>query len=508
MKLNRKIYLLLLLFLLLAMVGHPQLETSAQSLFVNISDEEFDPGEWSVTVEATGEASHTVHQEIAGGNPGAFRSMLHALPPVPPGELAEIAVTHLYLADSYNPYIQGAIDYIIYQEDNILLNLPWPEAFSTTQVVVEQDGHLFRTNTTDLRFIANTTWETSQLFFLDAEDFFAADGSGDHPDFSSAGGVIRFGYTRHNSRTNTLPAVDPNTDLVIEHGIDNWQVQIRSEGLGPGNSPPVANNDLAIVRVGESVSIPVLANDSDPDGDELIVSSVDDPSDGINFHYYSGIFYQNDGSDYDPTDEFMYTVEEDLFSAAGKTDTANVLILIDCGCTTKCLSLKESVSHRPPFYTFLGMLASWIFPSFDLFQGDEIDLALVYRVRDEVMKPTPDGWRYVDMYYNTTPEILKILLVDNPDLGDDAVATVELWQDNLRNLVDGDGSAKITQAQVDAIDSFLTALSAAASPELQQIIADERARLGSLDDYVGLSVEDAKRKAIGEPVIYMPMLTR
>ena len=130
----------------------------------------------------------------------------------------------------------------------------------------------------------------------------------------------------------------------------------------------------------------------------------------------------------------------------------------------------------------------------------------MFRVRDEVMKPTPHGRRYVDMYYNTTPEILKVLLVDSDPLRTEAVTTVELWQDNLRNLLDGDGMAIITQAQVDAIKSFLTNLSAAASPELQQLIADELARLGPLDDYVGMTVKEAKSKAIGDPTIYLPIV--
>jgi hypothetical protein len=137
-----------------------------------------------------------------------------------------------------------------------------------------------------------------------------------------------------------------------------------------------------------------------------------------------------------------------------------------------------------------------------------LDLALIYRLRDKVMKPTTDGSRYVKMYYNTTPEIAKILILDQPSLGDEAVAVVELWQDNLYSLVDGDGSAVVTQAQVDAIKTFLANLSAAGSAELQQLIADELAHLGPLDDYVGLTVKEAKSKAIGDPAVYLPVVMK
>ena len=135
-----------------------------------------------------------------------------------------------------------------------------------------------------------------------------------------------------------------------------------------------------------------------------------------------------------------------------------------------------------------------------------IDLSLMYRLRDQVMKPTLNGNRYVDMYYNTNPEILKILLIDSPALRDEAVAGAELWMDNLRSLVDEDGSAIVTQEQVDAIESFLNNLSAMASPELQQIIDDERTRLGPPEDYVGLTVKEAKSKAIGAQVTYLPLV--
>ncbi|MCC7261084.1 MAG: tandem-95 repeat protein [Candidatus Latescibacteria bacterium] len=48
----------------------------------------------------------------------------------------------------------------------------------------------------------------------------------------------------------------------------------------PVNDPPVANNDAAIVARGQSVTIEVKANDSDVDGDALVVSSVSTPAKG------------------------------------------------------------------------------------------------------------------------------------------------------------------------------------------------------------------------------------
>jgi hypothetical protein len=88
----------------------------------------------------------------------------------------------------------------------------------------------------------------------------------------------------------------------------------------------------------------------------------------------------------------------------------------------------------------------------------------------------------------------------------EAVATVELWQDNLRSLADGDGSAVITQAQVDAVNNFLNHLSTVSSPGLQGRIADELQRLGPLGGYVGLTMKEARRQALGDPTLYLPLI--
>jgi hypothetical protein len=139
--------------------------------------------------------------------------------------------------------------------------------------------------------------------------------------------------------------------------------------------------------------------------------------------------------------------------------------------------------------------------------GDAIDLDLMYAVRDRVLKPTPHGQRYVDMYYASNPEILVTVLL-NADLRAEAVAVVEQWQPNLSSLVEGDGSALITQAQVDAVEAFLLNLSAVSSPALQTLISAEMQRLGALDDYVGLTMKAARTQAIGDPTLFLPLVGR
>jgi hypothetical protein len=327
---------------------------------------------------------------------------------------------------------------------------------------------------------------------LEATDFYQFGNAveGFHPDFTAQGSPITFGYARYRDRyENDPPDVPVNQDLVYEHGIDNWTVTINRAS---GNSPPVAVDDYLVAETDGSPAVTdrfhLFENDYDPDGDPLVLESFTQPSYGF-IENPSGdlIVYTRTGGGGEP-DSFSYTLSNEAAkSIATPTTGASAWFLPDCGCVIGCLD--------PPRARAAG-------------KASTLDLSLIYRLRDQVMKPAPDGNRYVKMYYDTTPEIARILILDRTDLGDEAVAVVELWQGNLSNLVDGDGSAVITQPQVDAIKTFLANLSAAGSSGLQQLISEELVRLGPLDDYVGLTVKEAKRQAIGDAVIYLPLIIK
>jgi hypothetical protein len=450
---------------------------------VIISDDTFSPAVWTVTEEVIGSGSATVNQQLSGGNPGAFRFMSHRLPPVSGSGGNTIFVTHVYLGAHYNPYLQGEIRAIDYIEDGIILSFPFAEAFSTTQPALVQDGRLYR-SPQFIRFIAQNSshdWETRELRQLTAADFIRVGGSeNEHPDFSANGGPIQFGFTRLNSRTSTLPPVPGDQDMVIDQGVDNWRVTIYRDNT---HRPPQAEDDLYILDGSEGRPhdiLDVMGNDSDPNFDRLKLIAVTEPTYGSARILISSVDYEAGlGSWFDT---FNYTISDGAL-----TDSARVEVYIDCACTLACLSVTA------------GSLSAQA--------SDNIDLPLIYRVRDQVLKPTLDGRRYIDMYYTTNPEILVTIMTNEP-LRAEAVATVELWQDNLRSLLDGDGRAVITQAQVDAIKSFLNNLSAVSSSELQQLIAGELDRLGPLDDYVGLSVKEAKSQAIGDPTLYLPLIMK
>ncbi len=142
-----------------------------------------------------------------------------------------------------------------------------------------------------------------------------------------------------------------------------------------------------------------------------------------------------------------------------------------------------------------------------------LDVPTYYRLRDEIMDTTASGQHYIDLYYTHDAELQTLILEDNA-LFDQGLGVFELWQPHLQALVDGQGdSAVITTEQVAAASGFLFNLSQVASPELQQIIDAELARLGPLSSYVGLTMDEASLIVLGytapnQTKIYLPLVIK
>lgn len=91
----------------------------------------------------------------------------------------------------------------------------------------------------------------------------------------------------------------------------------------PANTPPVATDDNATVTSGATILIPILDNDSDPDGDGLALQSVSAPTHGTATINGSSISYTAPASYVGP-DSFTYTVAD----GNGGTDTGTVRLTV------------------------------------------------------------------------------------------------------------------------------------------------------------------------------------
>jgi MYXO-CTERM domain-containing protein len=144
-----------------------------------------------------------------------------------------------------------------------------------------------------------------------------------------------------NPSDGTITSIDNATGEVTYEpdpgyaGSDSFQYDV-SDGTytsDPGtvditvnavNDPPQASDDSATTDEDQSVTVDVLANDSDPEGTTLTVDSVTQPSNGSVTNNGSDVTYTPD-TDYNGSDSFTYTVSD----ADGGTDTASVAITVN-----------------------------------------------------------------------------------------------------------------------------------------------------------------------------------
>lgn len=186
-------------------------------------DIDFQAAGWAVTAiaePAQGGPTHSEERLPAGGNPGAYRSMVHAMTAGP----SVLRVFHASLAASYDPAAQGAINVIDYREDCIRQGTGTSTSNVQITPLLEQGGRRYVTRGTPLCVLQPWTSITG-FVSLGAADFVQVDGpacqaGASCPDFAATAGPLRFGFTRRVE----LPA--GQTAGTVVHGIDNWKVTV------------------------------------------------------------------------------------------------------------------------------------------------------------------------------------------------------------------------------------------------------------------------------------------
>ena len=431
-----------------------------RGMFV-VSDSLYNLNDWDIALLLDSMSpgnSFTYQQETIGGNPGSFLKMSYVL--YGSSNYSFVHVSHRYKGSYYVPTIQGAISSITYSED--IKRFSISTSFVWTKPLVFQGGNIF--TATDL-LTYETGWQRKTRNMVSTGFYNVSNQAPFHPDFSATGDTIWFGFSRGMGWYEP----PPNGTLTYTHGSDNFSVSIYTAG---GNNPPVAVDDVFIYESGETPPHDTrcypLMNDYDPDRDRIRIDSV------FNAFGHTRIYYSATWVDYTFAGDhgwggFQYRITDGISYSFASAD-----ILYDCVCILQCLSgsnniqLSESIEN----------------------QQDTVDLELIRRFRDEVMEPSPHGARYVDMYYETTPEILFLMVITEPELATQAVTMVELLQPAIRNLLDGDGTEPITQTHITAIQNFFTNLSAAGTTSLQELIAEEMQRLGPLENYIGMPISE------------------
>jgi len=128
--------------------------------------------------------------------------------------------------------------------------------------------------------------------------------------------------------------------------------------------------------------------------------------------------------------------------------------------------------------------------SLHMLKNSTVDLTLFHRVENEILAKTPEGQRFINLYYMYSPEVIQLAEAD-PSIKTQTQELIDLWTSNLQALVDGNGDQTvITAEQINAAKDFANHLSANASPELKQAIADTLTR-HPLDPLVNKTMNQA-----------------
>ena len=145
--------------------------------------------------------------------------------------------------------------------------------------------------------------------------------------------VETFTHPQHGTVLNARTGISYIPDPGFQ-GIDSFVYSV-SDGNGGNdtatvtvavagaNNPPLAQDDNGVTDEGVRVTVPVLINDGDPDGDDIVIESVTDPEHGIVVNDKTSLTYiPNPG--FSGVDAFEYTISD----GNGGTATATVFVAI------------------------------------------------------------------------------------------------------------------------------------------------------------------------------------
>jgi immune inhibitor A len=120
------------------------------------------------------------------------------------------------------------------------------------------------------------------------------------------------------------------------------------------NRPPTAMADSATTQEDEAVTVYVVANDSDPDGDALTVTGVTQPANGSAVANAGGTVTYTPASGFVGTDTFTYTVSD----GRGGTSTASVTIAVTEAPNRPPLAVDDAASVKRDKQVTIGVLAN------------------------------------------------------------------------------------------------------------------------------------------------------
>lgn len=183
---------------------------------VQFSDSTFNRADWQTEIVKSGNGGTvTVNQSNAMGSDNSFLQITNTVYQKTRGVNSDVLGLHWKAGAIYNPQAKGVIEVIHYSEDAILI-----QGFGEGQaagLALRQNQQVYLP--TPRLITPEPRWTRKELRDLQAQDFVAIGTTNQHPDFSTKGAPIQFGFFRANTTTNN--------EYSITGGIDNWSVSIN-----------------------------------------------------------------------------------------------------------------------------------------------------------------------------------------------------------------------------------------------------------------------------------------
>lgn len=108
-----------------------------------------------------------------------------------------------------------------------------------------------------------------------------------------------------------ITLLGPDVDAILGNEFHAWRDAFQRGVIDLASQPPVTTADSATTALETDVTIPVLSNDSDPDGDTLVVDGVVQPDHGEVFDNGDGTLTYRPDFDYQGIDTFRYWAYDD-----------------------------------------------------------------------------------------------------------------------------------------------------------------------------------------------------
>ena len=226
------------------------------------------------------------------------------------------------------------------------------------------------------------------------------------PDYQSAAGSVTFapGVTAVTipitivGDSNNLPTETLTLQLAQATGASITRAQatgtvVETTVTPPIDHPPVAGADSATTTQGFSVTIPVLANDTDPDNDPLTVASFTQPKNGAVVAGTNGALIYTPTSTFMGTDTFTYVVSD----GRGGTATGTVTVTVVAPAPTP----TPTPTSAWPAHFYAPYVDMGLYPTYNLANaaksGGVKDFTLAFVTADPSGVPSWGGYASYDI---------------------------------------------------------------------------------------------------------------